>query len=133
MPAFSPFSVMTDKPDVNTGWTFKPYLRKDGVFTYMDRDRYDQLELSPTLTLSTTGPTKTSKLMKVRAKVSLPVTADDVSTGGFKLAHTLTADITFIIPPMSTAASRETLLDIMEKLLNAAPLTTILGNGEPLY
>lgn len=133
MPAFSPFSVTTDKPDVNTGWTFKPYLRKDGVFTYMDRDRYDQLELSPTLTLSTTGPTKTSKLMKVRAKVSLPVAADDVSTGGFKLAHTLTADITFIIPPMSTAVSRETLLDVMEKLLNAAPLTTILGNGEPLY
>lgn len=133
MPAFSPFSITTDKPDVNTGWTFKPYLRKDGVFTYMDRDRYDQLELSPTLTLSTTGPTKTSKLMKVRAKVSLPVSAEDVSTGDFKLAHTLTADITFIIPPMSTSASRETLLDIMEKLLNAAPLTTILGNGEPLY
>lgn len=136
MPAFQPFSVTTNVgTDVNHVWDFLPFGRKDGVFTYVDT-AIDQVDLRPTVTLSFTAPSKTSKLMKCRVKVTKPVARDDAITGLTKFDHNVTADCTLIAPQHSMEFDREVVIALIRQALTSStnsPVPVAFKEGTPVY
>lgn len=136
MPAFQPFSLLTNiSTEGNHAWDFLPFGRKDGVFTYVDT-ALDQVDLRPTVTLSFTAPSKTSKLMKCRIKITKPVSRDDTVSGLTKFDHNVTADCTFIAPQHSAEFDRETVIALMREALTSttnSPVPGTFKEGTPVY
>lgn len=136
MPAFQPFSLLTNlASEGNHGWDFKPFGRKDGVFTYVD-DAIDQVDLRPTVTISYSAPSKTSKLMKCRIKITKPVSRDDTVNGITKFDHNVTADCTFIAPQHSSEYDRELVVALICQALTSStnsPVPVVFKEGIPVY
>lgn len=133
MPQFKEITFTTMLPDVNTGWAFKPFGRKDAVFTYADPYRANSPDLRTVITVSTAQPSKTSKLMKVRVKVTMPVAKDDAVTGATLFDYNVTADFSFMAPANSSADARELALEILQKFLGTVDVQNMIVAAEPLY
>lgn len=131
MSAFLPFEL-ADPVDGKT-WNFVPFARKDGVFTYVATHESPMPELRPSVTISTTMPSKTSKLMKVRAKLSFPCGKQLVADGPDVYSHTVSADVTFLLPQISNVDQRSILLGMMKALLASSAPSTAITAAEPIY
>lgn len=137
MPALAPFSLTTVDPadGMNRVWSFQPFGRKDSLFTFVDPD-LPQMDLRPTVTFSYSAPSKTSKLMKCRAKITLPVKLEDAVTGLPKFDYAVTADLTFIAPQQSSEESRQMITALMQQLITAttnSPVVPVFKDAAPLY
>lgn len=137
MPALAPFSLTTiaESDGMNRVWTFQPFGRKDGLFTFVDPG-LQQMDLRPTVTFSYSAPSKTSKLMKCRAKITLPVSVDDAVTGLTRFDYNVTADLTFIAPQQSSEESRELITALMRQLITTttnSPVVPVFKEAAPLY
>ncbi|DAD52272.1 TPA_asm: coat protein [ssRNA phage SRR6960799_16] len=136
MPALAPFSLTTNvDQDIGHVWDFQPFGRKDGLFTFIDPSNL-QMDLRPSVTFSYSAPSKTSKLMKCRAKITLPVAFDDSVTGITRFDHNVTADLTFIAPQQSTEFHRELITAMMRQLITDttnSPVVRVFKDAAPLY
>lgn len=136
MPALAPFSIVTSvDDDLNHSWSFQPYGRKDGLFTFVEPANL-QMDLRPTVTFSYSAPSKTSKLMKCRVKLTLPVSVDDAVTGLTRFDHNVTADLTLIAPQQSSEFNRELIVAMMRQLITDttnSPVVPVFKDAAPLY
>lgn len=136
MPALAPFSIVTNVDnDLNHTWDFKPYGRKDGLFTFVDTTNL-QMDLRPSVTFSYSAPSKTSKLMKCRVKLTLPVAVDDANTGLTRFDHNVTADLTLIAPQQSSEFHRELIVAMMRQMITGttnSPVIPVFKDAAPLY
>ncbi|UUW21393.1 MAG: coat protein [Sanya fiers-like virus 45] len=84
-----------------------PMEQKNGVSFFQDATASTPA-LAPTLSVSLTRPSKTSKLYKVRMKGEVPIPkANPDGTQTKQVDYSTTFDITFISPENSSIASRE--------------------------
>lgn len=122
MPQFQVITLTT------TTWT--PERMKGDVAFYSDTTEAI-VELRKTLSVSIAPPTKTSKLYKVRTKLTLPV-ADPI-TGQYSYSNTF--DSTFLLPKASDASSRgDLLLDVQELVAAAGGIIEAqVVNLTPIY
>lgn len=129
-------------PDANIGGaeqgvTFKPIRVTDGMVTFQDRSNAIQIAQT-TLTISSVPPSKTSRNNKVRLRVVMPkVAVPTVSTSGFTPAPqkigSLVADITFLVPDISTDEERSGLLVLVKRLLTSWVVEDPVQQMEQFY
>lgn len=117
--------------------TFKPVRVTDGLVTFQDRSNPIQIAQT-TLTVSSVPPSKTSRNNKVRIRVVYPKIATPVtSASGFTPApqkiSSLVADITFIVPDISTDEERAGLLALTKRLLTSWVVKEPVQNMEQFY
>lgn len=119
------------------GVTFKPVRVTDGMVTFQDRSNPIQIAQT-TMTISSVPPSKTSRNNKVRIRVVVPkVAVPTTSTSGFTPAPqkigSLVADITFLVPDISTDEERSDLLVLVKRLMTSWIIEEPVQNMEQFY
>lgn len=93
----------------------------------------------PTISVSTTLPSKASRLYKSRIKVALPILENvtNSTVSGIApaptLSYTMTADMTFFMPERSSLQNRKDILAYAKNALANALITAVLENNETIY
>lgn len=93
----------------------------------------------PTISVSMSLPSKSSRLYKTRLKVALPVLENvtNSTVSGIApaptLSYTMTADMTFFMPERSTLQNRKDIIAYAKNALANALITSVLENNETIY
>lgn len=138
MPAFGNI-VINDGATTPVAHTFAPRtIDAKGVAFHDDRAGGVSIGY-PTISISSVAPTATSKMYKVRAKVTLPVLENVTgsTSSGFTpaptLAYTLTANLEFITPARCSQQNRKDLLAFVKNLLSHATMTSVVADNDAIY
>lgn len=137
MTAFAAVTI-NDGAATPVAHTFSPVNIVADVAKFADRSGGISVGY-PTLTVSLTAPSKTSRLYKARCKVVMPVleTISNSTMSGIAPAPTkaydLTADMTFFMPERSTLQNRKDILAYAKNLLAHAMVTALVQDNENIY
>lgn len=93
----------------------------------------------PTILISLTPPSKTSRLYKARLRIVVPTleTISNSTMSGIAPAPTKaydsTVDMMFFMPERSTLSDRKNILAYAKNLLAHATVTSVIENNETVY
>lgn len=137
MPAFGNI-VINDGQGTPVAHTFAPVNILGNTASYADRAGGISVGY-PTVSVTLSLPSKTSRLYKARLKVVMPVmeTISNSTMSGILPAPTkaydLTADMIFYMPERSTLADRTNILAYAKNLLAHATATSVVQSNETVY
>lgn len=137
MPTFGTITI-NDGATTPVAHNFSPVGIAGDVAKYADRVGGISVGY-PVVTVSSTAPSKTSRLYKARIKVVLPVLENSTGTAsnGFAPAPTkaydLIADMTFLLPERSTQQNRKDLLAFAKNLLAHATPVAVIQDNDVVY
>lgn len=155
MPQLAPLSI---GPVVTPGSTvqvdLEPVGTKDGLTTYTGTitdasggggggplfalvagtTSNKAVALQPTLTMSISRPSKTSRISKVRVKLVVPVAALDINGVSTNIkSHENSADTTYLFSEKSTEAERAELDAIFASMLGFGPFPEVIRQLKSMY
>lgn len=128
MPAQGPITL-------TKGLVFNPLGKTGNIASYSD-DNAVSVAVEPTLTISSTRPSKTSKLFKARYKLTFPISSVDPVTNvatGYKIRES-SADVTFIFHETATESERQDTLDQFIALMSDTSIAAaVIVDGQSIY
>lgn len=113
--------------------TLNPLGKVGNIASYSD-DSAVSVAVEPMLTISSVRPSKTSKLYKVRMKLSVPVSALDTlgDPNGVKIREA-SADLTFLFHETATDVEKQFMLDSLNQLISNADVAAVITEGKSIY
>lgn len=149
MPQIQPITIVSTPvgADVRRETVLEPLGNKDGVVTYSGGDYYidqatgDTITEPPTavalqtlMSVSLNRPSKTSRISKVRVKLTMPVAALDLAgLPTTTKSHELSADIVYIFPEKATEQERQDCVKLFAAALVGEPFRSVAENLKSMY
>lgn len=146
MPQIAPIVVNYGNMAVSKETTFEPLGTEKGLTSYaggtVSTDSATNVvtgpataaALQPTLTVSLSRPSKTSRISKARIKLVMPVAAvDAVGNPTSVKSHENSADITYLFSEKSTEAERDDLDFCLQGLIQSDSLFEVIHKLKSMY
>lgn len=133
MPALAPVTLDHSQDSTKTYVTLTP-TKIEGGIAFWTNYAAPTPSLAATMTASVAGPSKTSRLQKVRMKIIDPVPkkSADGSVTTLVVDHLNTVDVNFTVSESATRFERLQLLNLLKSAVEAYEVELFL-NGEMFY
>lgn len=146
MPQIAPIVVTFGTPSIQNELTLEPIGNDKGLTSYAGSilktdvgagtvvEMTKSAALQPTLTISLSRPSKTSRISKARVKLVVPVAALDAlgNPTGVK-SHENSADTTYLFSEKSTEQERKDLDFCMQELIVSQPIHDVIQKLKSMY
>jgi len=146
MPQIAPIVVTYGNMNVSKETTFDPLGTEKGLTSYAGgtvvTDTVNNTvtgpatapALQPTVMISLTRPTKTSRLSKARVKLVIPVAAKDALGNPTAVkSHENSADVTYLFSEKSTEEERDDLDFCFQGLLQSDAFFEVIHKQKSMY
>lgn len=146
MPQFAPIAVSYGSMAALKATTFEPLMNEKGMASYVGSTVVTDTTtgvstgpataaaLQPTVTISLSRPSKTSRISKARVKLVIPVAAlDAVGNPTNVKSHENSADTTFLFSEKSTEVERDDLDFCFQGLLQSDDFFAVIHKLKSMY
>lgn len=141
MPKFEQVTLPFPKDDSTNTVVLTPNRASNGVFfwrlpTFM---QHSHPATRPTVSMSNTMPSKSTKYQRTRIKLLIPVPKLDAGGNMIESSvdYTVSANVEIDVPDVASAAARDAVLDLLATLLGSDNgwnyMRALVVNGEGIY